>query len=520
MFIKGQHIGGCDDTFKIHNQKKLLPLLQGTPGPEKPQHSFDYDLVVIGGGSGGLAASKAAGLMGKKVAVCDYVNPTPSGTEWGLGGTCVNVGCIPKKLMHQAALLGQAVKEDAPAFGWDMGTTSAPEHKWSTLVENVQMYIKSLNWGYRVQLRDASVNYLNEYAKFVDAHTIETTNKKGNKQKITADKFIVAVGGRPKYPDGVPGALEHAITSDDIFSLPHHPGKVLCIGASYIALECAGFLAGLGIQTDVMVRSILLRGFDQQIAELIGSHMESHGLKFHRGWVPTEIIKVESGTPPKLIVRAKRTTSGGGEDEKMEVEVNTVLMAVGREACTKSLNLENAGVKYAKGSGKIVTNEQDQTSAPNIYAIGDVAEGKPELTPVAIQAGVLVAKRLFEGSKVLTDYDKIPTTVFTPLEYGCVGLAEEEAIKRFGEDDVEVYHSNFTPLEATLAKRDENKSYCKLVCVKSQNVSKYNNFETITNYLNYSSNSGILFGFNRNAWWVSITWDRMQARLLRDLRWA
>jgi len=150
------------------------------------------------------------------------------------------------------------------------------------------------------------------------------------------------------------------------------------------------------------------------------------------------------------------------------VEVNTVLLAIGRDPCTRNLFLDKAGVRLSK-SGKILANDADQTSASNIFAIGDVAEGRPELTPVAIHAGHLLAKRLAEGSTILTDYEKVPTTVFTPLEYGCVGLSEEDAIKKYGADDIEVYHTNFQPLEVNLPKRDENKSYCKLVCLKSEN---------------------------------------------------
>ncbi|CAL8133441.1 unnamed protein product [Orchesella dallaii] len=465
VFIRGQHIGGCSDVIKAFDENKLVSLINGEPATggtgAGAGDAYDYDLVVIGGGSGGLAASKAAAKLGKKVAVCDYVQPTPSGTTWGLGGTCVNVGCIPKKLMHQAAIIGQCMG-DAPSFGWKIH--DLPPHDWPVLVENVQNYIKSLNFGYRLALRDGSVTYLNEYARFVDKNTIETTNKKGQKKSISSNKFIIAVGGRPRYPN-IPGASEYAITSDDLFSLPYHPGKVLCIGASYIALECAGFLAGIGIDTSVMVRSILLRGFDQQIAGMIDEHMESHGVKFHRGWVPTEIKKVGDGSPPQLVVVAKESNG----DKTMEVAVNTVLFAVGRDPCTNTLNLENVGVKVnAKSGGKILTTSSDQTTTPNIYAIGDVALERPELTPVAIQAGILLIKRLYEGETTLTDYTKIPTTVFTPMEYGCIGLSEEDSKLWYG-DNVEVFHNNFQPLEAALSKRDENKAYCKLVCNKADN---------------------------------------------------
>jgi len=250
-----------------------------------------------------------------------------------------------------------------------------------------------------------------------------------------------------------------------LFSLPYNPGKTLCIGASYIALECAGFLAGFGLETTVMVRSILLRGFDQQIAEMIGDNMTSHGVKFLRGWIPVSIVKLEDGTPPRLLVKAKQTDGEG----TMEVEVNTVIFAIGRDACTNELQLNAAGVKTSSKTGKIYTNDEDQSSASNIYAIGDVAESRPELTPVAIQSGVLLSKRLFGNSRILTDYVNVPTTVFTPLEYGCIGLSEEAAIEKYGAENIEVYHNNFQPLEFTLPKRDENMSYAKLVCVKSEN---------------------------------------------------
>jgi len=423
VFVGGEHIGGCDDTFKFHDQKKLLPLL-GVGDAAQEAHPYQYDLLVIGGGSGGLAASKHAAKLGKKVAVCDFVKPSPVGTTWGLGGTCVNVGCIPKKLMHQAAILGQSIG-DASAFGWSI--SEPPKHNWEALVEGVQNYIGSLNWGYRVALREAKVQYLNEYAQFVDPHTVMTTNKKGKQQQITAKEFLVAVGGRPRYPD-IPGARENCITSDDLFSLPYNPGKTLCIGASYIALECAGFLAGVGQDTTVMVRSILLRGFDQQIAEMIGEHMGDHKVRFLRGYVPVSVEKIEEGTPPKLLVKAKNVETG----EVIEEEFNTVMLAIGRDPCTNDLNLDRAGVALSEKTGKILTNDADQSSVPNIYAIGDVAEDRPELTPVAIQAGILLAERLYAGKSTLTDYDKIPTTVFTPLEYGCCGLSEEAAKAKMG----------------------------------------------------------------------------------------
>jgi glutaredoxin len=451
VFIQGKHIGGCDDTLKLAAEEKILPLLA------QESHTFDYDIVVIGGGSGGLAASKEAARLGKKVAVCDFVKPSPSGTTWGLGGTCVNVGCIPKKLMHQTALLGEAVK-DAKSFGWQV---EQPKHEWKKMVEEVQNHIGGLNWGYRVALREKNVTYLNEYATFVDKNTIKTTNKKGVEKTVTAAKFIIATGGRPRYPE-IPG-VELGISSDDLFSLPHSPGKTLLVGASYIALECAGFLAGMGLDTTVMVRSIFLRGFDQQMANKIGEYMEEHGVNMVRECVPTSIERVEEGSPGKVRVHAKYNDGTDFTDE-----FNTVIFAIGRDACTTNIGLENVGLELNPKNKKVVHDSAERTNVETIYAIGDVLDDKPELTPVAIQAGKLLARRICGASDVLTDYVNIATTVFTPLEYGAIGLAEEDAIKQFGEEDVEVYHANFQPLEWTVAHRPENACYSKLVCVKSQ----------------------------------------------------
>ena len=364
--------------------------------------SFDYDIIVIGGGSGGLSASKEAAMLGKKVAVCDFVKPSPAGSSWGLGGTCVNVGCIPKKLMHQAALLGEAVR-DAKSFGWGVDRAQV-NHDWAAMVTEIQNHISGLNWGYRVALREKQVTYLNAYAEFVDKNTLKVTDQKGKERVVTAAQFILATGGRPRYPD-IPG-VRLGISSDDIFSLPHSPGKTLLVGASYIALECAGFLTGLGCSATVMVRSILLRGFDQQMAGKIGEYMEEHGVNFVRECVPTKIEKVEEGTPGKL-----KVTAVYNDGTEFVEEFNTVIFAIGRDACTANMGLETVGVALNPKNGKVLHNELERTSVDNIYAVGDVLDGKPELQPTAVQAGKLLARRLAGTSEVTTDYVNVCTTV-------------------------------------------------------------------------------------------------------------
>ncbi|KAF5916859.1 hypothetical protein HPG69_018443, partial [Diceros bicornis minor] len=369
--------------------------------------------------------------LGKKVALADYVEPSPRGTRWGLGGTCVNVGCIPKKLMHQAALLGGMIR-DAPHYGWEVA--QLVPHDWRRMAEAVQNHVKSLNWGHRVQLQDRKVKYFNIKASFVNEHTVRGVTKDGKE---------------------IEGALEYGITSDDIFWLKESPGKTLVVGASYVALECAGFLTGLGLETTVMMRSIPLRGFDQQMSSLVTEYMASHGTQFLRGCTPSRVGRLPDG---QLQVTWEDLTSG----KKDMGTFDTVLWAIGRVPETRSLDLENAGVNTNPNSQKILVDAQEATSVPNIYAIGDVAEGRPELTPPAIMAGRLLAQRLCGQSSDLMDYDNVPTTVFTPLEYGCVGLSEEEAVARHGEEHVEVYHAYYKPLEFMVAERDASQCYIKV----------------------------------------------------------
>ncbi|AWP06569.1 putative thioredoxin reductase 2 mitochondrial [Scophthalmus maximus] len=418
---------------------------------------YDYDLVVIGGGSGGLACSKEAAQLGQKVAVLDYVEPTVKGTKWGLGGTCVNVGCIPKKLMHQAALLGAAVK-DAKKYGWQI--TGPVCHDWATMAEAVHNHVRSLNWGHRVQLQDKKVKYLNLKGSLVDKHTVKGLSKAGKETILTAKNVVIASGGRPKCPTNVPGAMEHGITSDDIFWLKKSPGKTLVVGASYVALECAGFLTGVGMDTTVMVRSIALRGFDQQIAGLVTDYMKTYGTKFAWKCVPKRVDKLSSGA-----LQVTWTDTQTGNDHKDTFD--SVLWAVGRAPETKALGLDKLGVQLNKETGKIVLGADESTSVPNIYAFGDIGEGRPELTPTAIKAGKLLAQRLAGQTTELMNYDSVATTVFTPLEYGCVGLSEEEAEKRHGKDGIEVYHAFYKPLEFTVAERDASQCYIKVVCERA-----------------------------------------------------
>mmetsp|Transcript_18380 Transcript_18380/g.58424 ORF Transcript_18380/g.58424 Transcript_18380/m.58424 type:complete len:484 (-) Transcript_18380:118-1569(-) len=414
--------------------------------------AYDYELFVIGGGSGGLAAAKAAAALGAKVAVADFVKPSPAGTTWGLGGTCVNVGCIPKKLMHISSLYRE-VQADAHGIGWDTKSS----HSWEDMVTKVDNYIKSLNWGAKTELRTQNIKYYNAFATFADPHTVDLEDKSGKKDKATFKYCLIACGGRPSYGD-YPGAKECCISSDDIFWQKKAPGKTLVVGASYISLECAGFMAGFGFDVTVMVRSILLRGFDQDIANMIGDYMEKHGVKFARAMTPSKFEKTESGQVRVFV-----------KDKEYGV-YDTVLMAVGRTGCAGWLNCKAAGLEYKESNGKLTCSDSDQTSVPHIFAVGDVIDGKPELTPVAIQAGRLLVKRLFGGSTKLMDYSDVCTTVFTPLEYGTVGYTEEEAKKKLGVERMKVYHCSAMPLEWNLNhERSSDMGYMKFIVDMAEN---------------------------------------------------
>lgn len=415
-------------------------------------NSTTYDLAVIGGGPGGLAAAKEASRLGSKTVLFDHVQPSPRGSTWGLGGTCVNVGCIPKKLMHYAALLGHS-EHDRVELGW---APSPATHSWEKLVETVQNYVKMLNFSYRSGLMTTKVEYLNARAKVVGRNSIEFTGKNGT-QQITAKHILIAVGERPTIPKSVPGAADYAITSDDIFMLKKPVGKTLIVGASFVALECAGFLTALGYDTTVAVRSILLRGFDRQCSEKVGELMVATGTKFIYNETPASVTKLPDG-------RLEITFTNGSTDV-----FDTLVYATGRLPDSTYEELRALGVEFSK-AGRI--NAIDGvTSVDSIYAVGDIVEGNPALAPVAVKDGELLARRIFGKSDKKIDLTTVPMCVYTPFEFGTVGLSEEAAKERYGE--IEVYLSEFTTLElsavhrvkAKIAQADEDDIYMPPTCL-------------------------------------------------------
>jgi thioredoxin reductase (NADPH) len=360
--------------------------------------------------------------------------------------------------MHNAALLGEHAR-DAKGFGWSGLDT--PVHDWELMRENVQDYIKGLNFGYRVQLREAGVTYLNKLGRFVGPNQLECTDNKGKKEIITAARFVLATGGRPT-PLDFPGA-EHAITSDDIFMKDTAPGRTCVIGAGYVALECAGFLTGLKQgEVTVLVRSVPLRTFDQDVVKYITDYMTHAGTRIVLGVLPQSIEKLANG---QFLV------TYGDKNSSISETFDTVLQAVGRTPDLRALGLDavaEGGIAVDSRSGKVVCNNE-QTSVPHVYAIGDIVHGTPELTPVAILAGKLLSRRLFGQSVEQIDYKLIPTAVFTPLEFGTVGLSEDEANQQYGADNIDCYVSAFAPLEWSITNNHTELScFAKIVVLASQ----------------------------------------------------
>lgn len=480
-------VHACDCAARHGRSFSLVERLRGAAETEGTAEAYgdsnDYDMIVIGGGSGGLACAKEAAGLGMRVAVCDYVTPSALGTTWGLGGTCVNVGCIPKKLMHRAALVGEDLA-DAKSYGWDLDAATVG-HSWETLAMNVNMHVRSLNYGHKMALLDKRVDYVNALASFVDPHTVACKHADGHVRELRARYFVIAVGGRPRYLDAVPGGRDLVVTSDDLFTLPRAPGRTLCIGGGYVALECAGFLRGIGMDVDVLVRSEPLRGFDRQMAHLVTEGLREAGVSVLIGAVPQSICSISPDHDGGA--KRRRVTWTHADGSEGSGVYDTVLLATGRKAVTADLNLNALGaVDVDEETGKIRVDARECTSVPHVFAIGDVLYGRPELTPVAIQAGRLLARRLSGVSEEEMDYDQVPTTVFTPVEYACVGATEERAIADYGEvrasrspsrrpgassaavllpqDGVEVYHAHFKPLEWTLPQRRDDLCYVKAIC--------------------------------------------------------
>lgn len=375
--------------------------------------SYQYDLIAIGGGSGGVAATRRASRHGAKCAVVEYDR---------LGGTCVNRGCVPKKIMWYGAHIAHTIR-DASGYGFDVEQKS---FDWTQLVTDRENYINRLNGIYESNLSKENVEYLAGHGSVVDAHTVKVGDK-----TYTTDRILLAPGGTPTVPD-VPGA-ELGITSDGFFELTSMPGKVAVVGAGYIAVELAGMLHSLGSDVNLIIRKeTFLREFDDILSSTLNSIMQDEGLKV----INNTSIGGLTGSAGNITITSTDNTEIGTYD--------TVIWAIGRRPLSAEMTPENAGIEV-DSRGYIPTDKYQVTNIDNIFAIGDIT-GREQLTPVAIAAGRRLAERLYAGK---TDrhlnYDNIASVVFSHPPIGAVGLTEKQAREKFG-DAVKCYSATFTPM--------------------------------------------------------------------------
>jgi len=397
--------------------------------------SKHYDLIAIGGGSGGLSAAERAAAYGAKTAVI----------EKGLmGGTCVNVGCVPKKVMWYAGMLSHAL-DDAKGYGFDVTRGGLD---WQKLVDGRQAYIKGINDWYHTYLADSNIDEITGEATFVDAKTLAV-----NGEQFTADHIVIAPGTTPVVPD-IPGA-ELGMTSDGFFALTEQPKRIAVVGSGYIAVEIAGLLRALGCEVTLIIRSeTVLRGFDAMLRDVLMEELIAAGIKIMSSM---QIEKVEKAADGSLNLHCDGGHTVTGFDE--------LLWAIGREPLTANLNLEAAGVEMDE-RGYVPADAFQNTNVNGIYSVGDVT-GQAALTPVAIAAARRLSDRLFDNqADRKLDYTNIPTVVFSHPPIGTVGVSEEKARKEHG-DAVKVYSSSFTPMYNALTEH-KTQTAMKLVCVGAE----------------------------------------------------
>lgn len=404
-----------------------------------------YDYIVLGAGSGGIASAKRAAGYGKKVAVIERAR---------LGGTCVNVGCVPKKIMFLAATMMDTLKHDAAQYCFS--GTSGATFDWKAMKEKRDKYIVKLNNIYGGGLQSAGVDFFVGDAALVDATTVTIKMEDGSVKTITAPKVLIATGGRPMLPAGE-GVEEHCISSDGFFELETLPPMCVVVGAGYIAVELAGVLNALGSEVHLVVRKAkALREFDPDMSDQLDAEMIRQRIIVHRH--SNGVKKVTLDGAGKKIVHLH---SGD-----MILGVDTVLMAAGRVPNVENIGLEAVGVML-NSKGYIGVDEYQTTSIDGIYALGDVC-GEVELTPMAIAAGRRLADRLFGGQpNAKVSYENVPTVVFSHPTIGCCGLTEPQAVAKYGQENIKVYKSKFANLFYGIFDVDADdkpKTLMKVIC--------------------------------------------------------
>lgn len=389
--------------------------------------AFDYDLYVLGAGSGGVRASRIAAGLGARVAVAE---------SYRVGGTCVIRGCVPKKLLVYASHIGEDIHA-AKGYGW---TVEGARFDWADLIERKDKEIDRLNGLYLKTLDTHNVTLHQGEAKFIDRHTVEVNGK-----RYTAEKILIAVGGWPQMPD-IPG-IEHAISSNEALHLKDFPQRIAIVGGGYIAVEFAGIFGGMGADVSLLYRGEqILRGFDRDLSDRLATEMTKKG------------ITVRTGINVSTIVRQKDESLILTLSDGTQMTVDQVMYATGRRPNTKNLGLDQIGVDM-DASGAVKVNEYSRTNIDNIFAVGDVTN-RIQLTPVAIKEGHAFALTEFGNTPIKPEYNDVPSAVFSQPPIGTVGLTEDQARQHYG--DVDVYASDFRPMKHTLSGLEE-RSFTKLI---------------------------------------------------------
>lgn len=392
-----------------------------------------FDYLCIGGGSGGIASANRAAMYGAKVALIEAQD---------LGGTCVNVGCVPKKVMWHGAQIAEAMHLYAKDYGFDV---EVKNFNWATLIASRQAYIGRIHQSYDRVLGNNKVQVIKGFARFIDSKTVEV-----NGEHYTADHILIAVGGRPTIPN-IPGA-EYGIDSNGFFELTEQPKRVAVIGAGYIAVEIAGVLNALGTETHLFCRKQSpLRSFDPLIIDTLVEVMNAEGPQLHTHSVPKQVVKEADGSLTLHL------------ENGQTYNVDTLIWAIGRHPATDAINLAATGVATNE-QGYIKVDAWQNTNVAGIYCVGDIMDGGIELTPVAVKAGRQLSERLFNNQpNAKMDYQLVPTVVFSHPPIGTIGLTEPQAIAQYGAQNVKVYQSSFTAMyTAVTAHRQPCKM--KLVC--------------------------------------------------------
>lgn len=395
-----------------------------------------YDYLAIGGGSGGIASVNRAAMYGKKCALIEAK---------ALGGTCVNVGCVPKKVMWHGAQIAEAMHRYAADYGFDV---DVKQFDFQQLIASREAYIDRIHQSYERVLGNNKVDVIQGFARFVDAHTVEV-----NGEQITADHILIATGGYPTRP-AIPGA-EYGIDSDGFFALRELPKRVAVVGAGYIAVEIAGVMHALGAETHLVVRKHApLRSFDPMLVDTLLEVIKTEGPELHTQAVPQRVEKHADGSLTLHL------------EDGRNLHVDCLIWAIGRKPATDRLNLDASGVEL-DDRGYIRVDMYQNTNVPGVYAVGDNT-GRIELTPVAVAAGRRLSERLFNNKpNEHLNYDNVPTVVFSHPPIGTVGLTEPQAIEQYGEANVKVYTSSFTAMY-TAVTQHRQPCRMKLVCVGAE----------------------------------------------------